>query len=95
MKKSNFDRLIIRYLTKKTSKTETAKIEAMLNARKKPIYWLSDETREFLCKKIKNINVPPKEITRIMRNLTKMRLGEVEWMRFKGIDVYFSKEAYI
>ncbi|HPM29966.1 MAG TPA: hypothetical protein PLJ60_06495 [Chryseolinea sp.] len=95
MKTSNFDKLMSRYVLDKTSALETIKIEAMLNARKgKAIHWLSDETEELLFRKISDNTVMQQEVADIMKNLTKLNVGGVRWMKFRGMEIYFSKEAY-
>lgn len=95
MKTSNFDRLLERYVTRKTSKAQTEKIEAMLDAmKKKDMHWISDETEELLFQKIMDRNSKPQQIGHFVKAFSKLRVGNVEWMKFKGIDVYFSKEGY-
>ena len=70
MKKSNFDRLIVRYVTRKTSAGETVRIEAMLKAiRSRRIHFVSAETEEFLYRRIKNRKVSPEQIALIVKGL--------------------------
>ncbi len=95
MKQNNLDRLYLQYITGKTSPLRTKKIEASLAAiKKRNIHWMSDETEELLSQKIRDQKSSPKEVHDFIKSLSKMRIADVKWMRFKGIDVYFSKEAY-
>ena len=67
----------------------------MLNAiNERNIHWVSDETEELLFQKLKDSNVAPEEITAFVKSWSKLHLSEVEWMKCKGMDVYFSKKAY-
>lgn len=94
MKQSNFSRLIKRYVTQKTSKRETGKIEAMLETvGKRNIHFISKETEELMFSKIKSKSISQDEITRFVRSLCKVRVREVKWLRLEPFEVYFSKET--
>jgi hypothetical protein len=34
------------------------------------------------------------EVADIIKNLTKLKVGGVRWTKFRGMEIYFSKEAY-
>lgn len=96
MKKSNYNRLTEKYVCQTTSRKETLKIESMLEAiAEREIHFIAEEAEELLFQKIKDNKVQANEITLLVRGLCKLRVSEVQWMRFKGMDVYFAKEAYI
>lgn len=89
------DRLMHRYVTKLTSESETKKVETFLKAvAKRKIQWISDETEELLCDNIRDKKVRPKDINQQVKNLVKLHVGEIEWMNFTGIGVYFDKSCY-
>jgi hypothetical protein len=93
MKNSNFHRLLERYVTESTSARETAKIEALLAAiKRKKIQFLSEETEEFLFRKISNDRISPVQITQLVKKFSKLKIGAVNWLRMKSFQVYFYKE---
>jgi len=84
-----------RYVTRQTSEHETRKIEAFLKAvGKRKIHWISDETEEQLYRNICDKNILPEDITRQVKNLVKLCVNGVEWIKFTGMDVYFDKSCY-
>jgi hypothetical protein len=60
--------------------------------KEKDIYLISNETDELLFRKIKDSKIPPREIGRFVKGLCKLRV--LKWMKFKGMYIYFSREAY-
>jgi hypothetical protein len=95
MKTSNLYKLIEQYLTAQISDLETEKFEFMLDAiKERDIHWVSDETEELLFQKLKDSSIAPEEIAAFVKSWSKLHLSDVEWVKFKGMDVYFSKEAY-
>lgn len=93
MKNSDFNRLIERYVTQRTSATETAKIEAMLKAIKtRRIKFLSEETEQFLFWRIIDYKTSPKQIARLVGSFSKLRVPGINWMRLDPFEVYFYKE---
>lgn len=94
MKKSNFNRLIMRYLTRKASAGQTAKIEAMLNAIKsRKIHFISEETEEFLYRKIVDRKVSAEQVVLIVKGFSKLTVPEINWLRIKPFHVYFHKDC--
>lgn len=95
MKKSNFDRLMERYVTGRTSNHETRKIEAFLKAvGKRKIHWIADETEELFCRNIRDKKILPNNIAHQVKGLVKLHVRKAEWMKFTGMDVYFDKSCY-
>jgi hypothetical protein len=95
MKTSNFEHLIQLYVARETPRGQTTKIETMLEViKEKDIHWLSDETEELLFRKIKDSKIAPAEIGRFVKGLSKLRVSNLKWMKFKGMYIYFSEEAY-
>lgn len=93
MKKSNFDRLIERYVTAKTSKQETIKIEAMLKAiQKRKIHFISEETEELLCGKILDQKVTANEVSITVKAFSRLKVPGINWLRIEPFDVYFCKD---
>jgi hypothetical protein len=93
MKNSDFNRLIERYVTQRTSATETAKIEAMLKAIKtRRIQFLSEETEQLLFWRIIDYKTSPKQIARLVGSFSKLRVPGINWMRLSPFEVYFYKE---
>lgn len=94
MKKSNFDRLILRYVTQKTSASQTAKIEAMLKAIKgRKIHFISEETEGFLYRKIMDRRISAKEVALIVKGFSKLTVPEINWLRIKPFQVYFHRDC--
>lgn len=94
MKKSNFDRLIMRYVTRKTSVGQTAKIEAMLSAIKsRRIHFISEETEEFLYRKIADRKVSAEQVVLIVKGFSKLTVPEINWLRIKPFHVHFHKDC--
>lgn len=93
MKNSNFHRLIERYVTQKTSVNETLKIEALLKAIKgRNIHFLSEETEEFLFRKITDSKISRDEIALLVGRFSKLKVPGINWMRLKPFEVHFYKE---
>lgn len=96
MKNSNFDRLIMRYATRKTSAGETVKIEAMLKVIKsRRIHFVSEETKEFPYQKIRDRKVSPEQIGLIVKGFSKLTVPAINWLRIKPFCVYFHKDCII
>jgi hypothetical protein len=94
MKKSNFDRLIMRYVTRKTSAGQTGKIEAMLKAiKRRKIHFVSEETEEFLYRKITDRKVSAEQIALIVKGFSKLTVPEINWLRIKPFCVYFHRDC--
>ena len=94
MKNSNFDRLIMRYVTRKTLVGETVKIQAMLKAIKsRKIHFVSEETEEFLYQKIKDRKVSPEQIGLIVKGFSKLTVPAINWLRVKPFCIYFHKDC--
>lgn len=94
MKKSNFDRLIMRYVAQKTSAGQTTKIEAMLSAIKsREIHFISEETEEFLYRKIADRKVSAEQVVLIVKGFSKLTVPEINWLRIKPFHVYFHKDC--
>ena len=95
MRNSIISPLFARFVENQTSDHETELVHAMLDAIKaRDIHWMSQETEKILLEKVTNENTSVTEIVAFINSLSKLTVADVKWMKFKGIDVYFSKEAY-
>lgn len=93
MKKSNFDRLMERYVTAKTSKQEMIKIEAMLKAiQKRKIHFISEETEELLYRKILDQKVTANEVSTTVKGFSRLSVPGINWLRIAPFEVYFCKD---
>ena len=93
MKNSNFNCLIMRYVTQKTSACETVKIEAMLRViKRRKIHFVSEETEEFLYRKTTDRKVSPEQIALMVKGFSKLKVLEINWPRIKPFRVYFNKD---
>jgi hypothetical protein len=94
MKKSNFDRLIMRFVIRKTSASQTAKIERMLKAAKsRKIHFISAETEECLYRKITDRRVSAEQVAPYGERLFKLTVPGINWLRIKPFCVYFHKDC--
>lgn len=92
MEMSHFDRLMERYVARETSKQETIKIEAMLEAiHKRNIHFISEETEGLLYEKIVDQRVAANEVSFTVAAFSKLRVPGVDWLRIAPLEVYFCK----
>jgi hypothetical protein len=93
MKNSHFDRLMERYVTAKTSKHETIKVEAMLKAiQHRKIHFISEETEELLYRKILDQKITADEVSITVKAFSCLKVPGINWLRIAPFEVFFCKD---
>jgi hypothetical protein len=90
MKRSNLDRLLQRYICGESHMYEKIKIEVLLKEiESKGIHFLSEDTEELFFRKITNARISSDEIRMLFRNLSKLKVPRLNWLRLEAFEVYY------